>query len=231
MDSTFRTNALEFGVEKTNLKKFVVDPRASQGSQASESVLNDHRLMNEDAFTRELSVYNHRLREYEEQIAQLQDEVQRLKIEAIHDNETSLFSTSYFLTRLNEEIVRSERYRHFLSLILIHVELKNTQSTQQMNRELRKIGLELMAGLSRRTDIIALYRKRQMVIMLPETDPRGAATLVQRYQAMFPNNGRKLSYLVLTYPNDASNIELVLNRLQDLSENLFRGTTAELLAE
>ena len=33
---------------------------------------------------------------------------------------------------------------------------------------------------------MALYRKRQMIIMLPETDPRGAQTLLLRYQAMFP---------------------------------------------
>jgi hypothetical protein len=62
-----------------------------------------------------------------------------------------------------------------------------------------------------------------MVIMLPETDPRGAHILIQRYQAMFPNNSRRLTYAVLTYPNDATNTELVLNRLQELSEDLFRG--------
>jgi two-component system cell cycle response regulator len=180
--------------------------------------------MNEETFTRELAVYNTRLRDYEEQMVQLQDEVERLRHESIHDPDTTLFSNAYFHSRLQEEIIRSERYRHFLSLILVHVETTNHYSTQQINRELRKIGLELAAGLARRTDIVALYRKRQMVIMLPETDPRGAGTLVQRYQAMFPNNGRRMSYMGLTYPNDASNIELVLTRLQEMSENLFRGT-------
>src|SRR5688572_13867202 len=131
-------------------------------------------VLNEEFYTRELAVYNTRLREYEEQLVQLNDEVQRLRHETIHDPDTSLYSNVYFHNRLQEEIIRSERYRHFLSMILIHVELKNLHSTQELNRELRKIGMELMAGLARRTDIIALYRKRQMVIMLPETDPRGA---------------------------------------------------------
>ena len=120
--------------------------------------------------------------------------------------------------------MRSERYRHFFSLILVHLELKDAQSTSQVTRELKRIGAELKLGLSRRTDTISLYRKRQMVIMLPETDPRGVQILLQRCQAMFPSNGRRLVCAALTYPNDASNIELVLNRLQELSENLFRGT-------
>jgi GGDEF domain-containing protein len=186
--------------------------------------------MDKDAVVKELEHYNLKLREYEEEIAQLQGEMQLLRDESIHDPETRLFSTSYFYARLREEIVRSERYRHFLSLILLHVELKNAHSTQQILRELRKIGTEMMMGLSRRTDIVAIYRRRQIVVMLPETDPRGVQILLARYAQMFPNNGRRIHYSVLTYPNDASNMELVLNRLQDLSEDLFRGQAAARMA-
>lgn len=178
--------------------------------------------MDEQAFIRELAVYDQRLRESEEHIARLQDELQYLQNEAIYDPETRIHTPAYFHVRLQEEIVRSERYRHFLSLVLIHVSVKNNQSTQQISREIQKIGAELMAGLTRRIDVVALYRRRQMVIVLPETDPRGAQTLLMRYQAMFPNNGRRLNYSVLCYPNDASNLELVLTQLQERSEDLFR---------
>ena len=180
--------------------------------------------MKKDQHLKELDSYNQRLKEYEESIARLQNDIQHLQREAIHDTKTSLFSPAYLYARLSEEIVRSERYRHFLSVILIHVDLKSSQSTQQVTQELKKIGLELMTGLTRRTDIVAVYRKRQMAIILPETDQRGSQLLLHRYQMMFPNNGRRLSYCVMTYPLDASNIELVLNRLQELSEDLFRGS-------
>ena len=172
---------------------------------------------------KELMDYDLKLRQSEEQIADLQDKMRGLQYEAIHDPDTQLYSNAYFHSRLNEEIIRSERYRHFLSLILIHVELENSHSTQQVTQEIKRIGLEMMTGLTRRTDIVTHYRRRQIVIMLPETDPRGVGVLLQRYQATFPNNGRRLTYAVLTYPNGASNIELILNRLQDLSEDLFRG--------
>ena len=168
--------------------------------------------------------YEQRLQDYEREVNELQEELMRLRGESIRDDDTALFSSTYFYTRLQEEILRSERYRHFFSLILVHLESKEAHSAQQQANELKRIGAELMLGLSRRTDTISLYRKRQMVIMLPETDPRGVQILLQRCQAMFPNNGRRLVCAALTYPNDASNIELVLNRLQEISENLFRGT-------
>ncbi|HOE95325.1 MAG TPA: diguanylate cyclase [Candidatus Sumerlaeota bacterium] len=182
--------------------------------------------MDESLFTRELAVYNDKLRQAEERIASLEAALQHSRREAIHDRETALLSSAYFLTRLQEEIVRSERYRHFLSLILIHLQLKNVQSTQELNRELAQIGREMSLGLTRRSDTIALYRRCQMIILLPETDGPGAAHLLERYHATFPSNDRTLSYSVLTYPVDASNLELVLTRLQDLSEGLYRGTSA-----
>ena len=149
--------------------------------------------------------------------------MQHLQTESIHDPDTGIFSSAYFHARLKEEIVRSERYRHFLSLILIHVEMRDHRSTQQITREIARIGQDLMSGLTRRNDVVALYTKRQMVLMLPETDPRGARLLIHRFLATFPNNGRRMSYAVISYPNDATHLELILSQLQERSENLFRG--------
>ena len=179
--------------------------------------------MDDRAPEKELLEARDRLQEREREMSALQEELQRLQKEVIFDPETALHSSAYFHARLKEEVVRSERYRHFLSLILVHVELKDRQSTQQITREVSRIGRELMGGITRRNDIVALYTKRQMVVMLPETDPRGARLLVHRIQSSFPSNGRRMSYGVISYPNDATNIELVFNRLHNLSENLFRG--------
>jgi GGDEF domain-containing protein len=177
-----------------------------------------------------LSEYQSKLQFCEQQIDTLQGELQRLRNESIHDEETHLFSSAYFYARLQEEILRSERYRHFFSLVLLHVDFNDNYSPPQITHELQRIGRELTLGLSRRTDIVAMYRKRQMILMLPETDPRGVTILLQRCQAMFPSNGSRLVCSALTYPNDASNIELVLNRLQELSEKMFRNGGAKALS-
>ncbi|MCE5228050.1 GGDEF domain-containing protein [bacterium] len=181
--------------------------------------------MDTGELNKELSSTKARLAELEAQNTKLITQLQRLFPEAIHDQDTQLYSNAYFHTRLKEEIVRSERYRHYLSLILIHVELKDRQSTQQITREISRIGRELMSGLTRRNDVVALYSKRQMIVMLPETGPRGAALLMNRFMSTFPNNGRRMTCSILSYPNDATNIEMVLNQIHERSENLFRGVT------
>ena len=162
-------------------------------------MIESTQAMNEQAFVHELQEYNRKLRECEEQVCGLQEEVRRLQSESIFEQETKLYSPSYFHVRLQEELIRSERYRHFLSLVLVHVEVRNAQSTQQITRELTRVGQEMMLSLSRRTDLVAYYQRRQIVIMLPETDGRGVATLLGRSRAMFPQNGRRLNYSVLTY--------------------------------
>lgn len=178
--------------------------------------------MNNTALYKELAECNEKLRAYEEELAKLNQRVTSLKRDTIRDRTSNLYSNAYFYTRLVEEILRSERYRHFLSLILIHLNPGSDQTTRQMTRELRKIGAEITESLTRRTDIVATYRQRQLIVMLPETDPHGAEVLVQRYQSSFPDNGRQLDYSVLTYPNDATNIELMLARLQENSDRLIR---------
>ncbi len=169
-----------------------------------------------------------RLNDLEHEIEVLQDRLKQLKTDAIHDQETGLYSNDYFHARLKEEIMRSERYRHFFSLILIHIRIRYSRSVNDLNEEIRKICMELQDGLMRRTDIVAFYQDRQVVLMLPETDPKGVEQLLARFQAMFPNemNGRFLTNRVLTYPRDASNIELALGRLHDASQDLLRGDTS-----
>ena len=80
-------------------------------------VLASWLLWTNKPLPRELSLYDKRLRENEELIAKLQDDLSYLQNEVIFDPETRIYSPSYFHVRLQEEIVRSERYRHFLSLV------------------------------------------------------------------------------------------------------------------
>lgn len=178
----------------------------------------------DEAFPNELADYAARISALEDKLARQREDLQKLRQEVIFDVETTLYSPAYFQNRLREEVLRAERYRHFLSLILIHVETANFTSTQEINREMRKVGLELMAGFLRRTDIIAVFAKRQVVVLLPETDARGLENLMQRCQSMPKSQGHKLTSLALTYPNDASNTEMALEKLRRMSENLYRGT-------
>ena len=96
----------------------------------------------------------------------------RLYSEAIVDNTTKVFNQNYFLMRLREEIARSKRYGHPISLMFLDVdtagEQMNKVDSQMQELLLKGLGL-LLKNQVRNVDILALYKKRQFAIILPET--------------------------------------------------------------
>ncbi len=96
----------------------------------------------------------------------------RLYSEAIVDNTTKVFNQNYFLMRLREEIARSKRYGHPISLMFLDVdtscEQQNRVDPQMQELLLKGLGLLLKTKV-RNVDILALYKKRQFAVILPET--------------------------------------------------------------
>lgn len=171
----------------------------------------------------EFEFYNRELRQREEQIFLLREDVHRLEKDAIVDRRTELFSRAFFCARLKEEIARSERYRHFLSLILLQLEAPALDSTQQMVQRVKQFGREISAGLTRRTDVIATLRRCQIAVILPETERVGAEVVLRRYLGLLDAKVQRVHSAIVTYPEDASNIEMVLGRLNEISEGLEGG--------
>lgn len=142
------------------------------------------------------------------------------------DLHTGLFSTPFFFKRLGEEILRAERYRHFLSVILIHSHPDSTRSAGQGAGELRQIGKSLTGILSRRTDFQALFGRKQIAVLLPETDRDGAASVLERFHGHLNGANSRLTYGTLSFPEDASNLKGLYRQLETLSETLIRGAGA-----
>ena len=139
------------------------------------------------------------------------------------DLHTGLFSTPFFFKRLGEEILRAERYRHFLSVILIHADARLPNNTRKAAAELRRIGKGLTGILSRRTDFQALFGRKQIAVLLPETDKGGAASVLERFHVQLEGGNAKLTYATLSFPEDASNLKILYRHLENLSEALIRG--------
>lgn len=180
------------------------------------------------ALSSELEKYDQKLREYEELVYGLRKDLHHLTKTSIHDPKTNLYSSSFLYTRLRDEVVRSERYRHFLSLILIHIEPESASSTDQVDAEIRRFGDAVSGSLNRQTDVVAHFSRRQVAVLLPETDRDGAQIIVDRYKATLPAGNRQFRYGILSFPEDATNIESLLATLDGLSEDLFRGAAKEL---
>lgn len=164
----------------------------------------------------------------------LHSKLKVLEEDAIHDTLTGLYSCAYFMTRLEDEIIRSERYRHFFSLALLHVNFKESTSEKApvlssltLSDVMRQIAEHICIDLLRRTDTLAIYNQRQLIVLMPETDSYGAALMVKRYgdalstfdEVIFDEES--IIYQTLTYPTDASTREYVHRHLSILSERCF----------
>lgn len=172
----------------------------------------------------EIGRYDRLLRQGEERIYHLERKVRLLESEQMIDPATGLYTAAFFHERLKQEFVRSERYRHFLSVLLLHFDSGNGHSTQSIHQEIRLFGREVLDGSVRRSDVLALYRKRQVAIILPEIDREGAETVSERYRSMFPCFRDRLYHGTIGYPEDVTSLEALLDRLGEVSENLARET-------
>jgi GGDEF domain-containing protein len=172
----------------------------------------------------DLQQYDRELRVKEEAIDRLEGELKRLRAEHWVDPRTGLHTPAFFHSRLKEEVLRSERYRHFVSIVLLHVDSGPESTTRRLEDAFRVFAEEARAGAIRRTDICAVFRRRQIAIVLPEVDRAGAESAAQRHRALLPSPQHKLYHGVVCYPRDASTPERLLERLGEVSDVLARDT-------
>lgn len=137
----------------------------------------------------------------------------------ILDSRTGFYSRAFFHIRLKGEIARSERYRHFLSVILVHIE-SNPARDEVHGGVIQDFGKLAAMSLKRGTDIMAHYHERQMAIILPETDRVGAQIVLNRHEGLQLNFNGRLRFGIVSYPEDASNMQMFIHRLEEISEKI-----------
>jgi len=96
----------------------------------------------------------------------------RLYSQAIVDESTTVFNQNYFLMRLRDEIARSKRYGHSISLMFLKINisggLNNTAEPEMRDLLLKGVGLLLKTKV-RTIDIVARYSDLVFAVLLPET--------------------------------------------------------------
>lgn len=112
--------------------------------------------------------------------------IKNLYLQAITDGLTGLHNHTHFLGRLQEEVDRTVRYKHPLSLLMIDIDhfkaYNDTFGHQQGDELLRQIAHILRTGL-RRVDLSARYGGEEFVVILPETPLPGAQVVAERVRA------------------------------------------------
>lgn len=112
-------------------------------------------------------------------------EVANRQLEALSstDGLTGVFNRRYFDERLSEETARCSRSGP-LSLLMIDVDrfkdLNDSLGHQAGDDCLRKIADAISATVKRGADVVARYGGEEFVVVLPDTDSKGARSMAER---------------------------------------------------
>ena len=118
----------------------------------------------------------------------LQESERRFRKLSITDDLTGIYNSRHFFNRLKNEIERTNRYGHPLSLLILDLDnFKNYNDHHGHvagDEDLAKTGKILRNSL-RKTDSAYRYGGEEFTIILPETEGRDAAHFAERLRMTF----------------------------------------------
>ncbi len=180
--------------------------------------------------------------------ASLYKEVEQL---SYTDGMTHLHNYRYFEMRLKEEIIRHNRTKSGLSLLILDVDFfKNFNDTlghQAGDEVLKKLG-EILTETVRENDIVARYGGEEFAIILPAVEKEGALILAERIRKKVeetpfegahvqPHGKITISMGEASLPEDSDNFTDLINKADEALYQAKRGgrnrvkTYAESVAE
>ena len=152
---------------------------------------------------------------------------------ALVDPLTGIFNRRYFDFSLKKELKRALRYDKDFSLIMIDIDdFKNVNDIKGHlfgDKVLKELSFMLM-DLSREEDIVSRYGGEEFMIILPETNAKGAKDFCERIRQrlhaddFFNSNAITVSGGIASYPyGGRASVELIQNADTALYEAKFSG--------
>jgi len=116
---------------------------------------------------------------------------QTIEVMAVTDELTQIYNRRYFYSCLNQEITRSKRYGHPLTLLMLDIDFfKQVNDTYG-----HQVGDEVLIGVAdiiklttRKNDIVARYGGEEITITLPETSLKGAVECAEKIRKNIEEN-------------------------------------------
>ncbi|UCD90535.1 MAG: diguanylate cyclase [Desulfobacterales bacterium] len=139
---------------------------------------------------------------------------------AVTDFLTGLYIRRYFMVKLQDELIRAERYNKVLSVAMADIDRFksiNDKYGHATGDEVLKAASHFLRENLRQADIIARYGGEEFVIFFPETDKKSASILAERLRDGFSkiklDNLPQLSISigVASYPDDGNDIQSLIH--------------------
>ncbi|MFH0702091.1 MAG: diguanylate cyclase [bacterium] len=143
---------------------------------------------------------------------------------AITDGLTKLYIHRHFQHLLNNEIKRSDRYQHPLSLLMMDIDnfkIINDNYGHRLGDEILKQIAQIILNTCRKIDMPSRYGGEEFAIILPETEKQNAIKIAERLRSKIQgiivysqdNNvpvSPTISIGVSSYPNNAKDQESLI---------------------
>ena len=148
------------------------------------------------------------------------------KIKRISDTDelTGAYNMRSFSAMLRRVFQQSVRHGHPLSIIMIDSDnlktVNDTHGHDAGNRLLQHL-IQKVSEQLRRSDIVARYGGDEFIILLPETERRGAMETAERIRKSFESSqfdfrGKSLNVTVslglASYPEDGGNVDVIVDK-------------------
>lgn len=100
-------------------------------------------------------------------------------LDPLRDQATGLFNNLYFMTRLEEEVKRSERYLREVTVVLFHIDHPFEQGSEE-ELELTRAVARVLRRNSRASDILSRIEATRFSVLMPETRKSDADIVADR---------------------------------------------------
>jgi two-component system, cell cycle response regulator len=114
----------------------------------------------------------------------LRAQLETIRLLSITDGLTGVFNRTYFYEQLRKEVQRVARYDSCLSLIMCDIDhfkdVNDTWGHMAGDVVLKRFATFLVSSIRREIDWVARFGGEEFVIVLPETDLRGATAVANR---------------------------------------------------
>jgi len=131
-----------------------------------------------------------RTRELQAEVQLRREAEEQAKVLAITDPLTGLYNRRFFFSRLEEEILRSRRYKTCFGLIMLDIDYFkriNDRFGHLAGDQVLKGMAEKMRACYRDVDILARYGGEEMIMLLPETRGENARLAAERLRSTLEN--------------------------------------------